>query len=381
MVSTKRPLFNRKYLLALVWLLPIVVLFLNSDYLNSGPYDKLQRLSDRIGWLPTQKSEPEMATLFLKIGSGLENLTRAHQQYFVQALSARLRQPDLRELAEQQAVKSRISSNQSYIKIDLESTEPFANWLPILLTALKEPPSIDWDALERELSAEQHVQAAEARTQLYRAGTFISDLHLTPDLYLEQLEPNLSLVIRADKKPIFESPLNLGPRTKEVARELLPRHEKLNTRTGAGADLYAWLLPGAVDIDNYLAQQLIGQVVSARLSAIPNARWVQQLSRDGGIAILETSKETAAALHNRIFAEALFDVEISTASDAFIARWTQFIERSPLDWPGILMMNGYALEDPKDVLARLNDEKRDILLNLWRELGKPATRTVHQSPL
>lgn len=381
MVSTKRPLFNRKYLLALVWLLPIVVVFLNSDYLNSGPYDKLQRLSDRIGWLPTEKSEPEMATLFLKIGGGLENVTRAHQQYFVQALSARLGEPDLRDLAEQQAVKSQISSNQSYIKIDLESTEPFANWLPMLLTALKEPPSIDWNALERELSAEQHVQAAEARTQLYRAGTLISDLPLTPDLYLEQLEPNLSLVIRADKKPIFESSLNLRPRTKEVSRELLPRHEKLNTRTGAGADLYVWPLPGAVDIDNYLAQQLVGQVVSARLSAIPNARWVQQLSRDGGIAILETPKETAAALHNRVFAEALFDAEISTASDAFIARWTQFIDRSPLDWPGILMMNGYELEDPKNVLARLNDEKRDILFDLWRELGKPATRTVHQSPL
>ena len=154
-----------------------------------------------------------------------------------------------------------------------------------------------------------------------------------------------------------------------------------SARAGAGADLYAWPLPAAADSDHYLAQQLIGQVVSARLHAIPNTRWVQQLSLDGGIAILETPKQTASALHNRIFAEALSDVEISTASDAFIARWTQFIERSPLDWPGILMMNGYTLEDPKDVLTRLKDEKRDILLDLWRELSKPATRTVHQSPL
>ena len=366
--------------MALVWILPLAVVFLNSDYLNAKIYDRLEKISDRLAWFPSKDSELNEVAVFFALGAGLEGTRPARQNYFSHALNHRLRQQDLQELLSDHELTVEISSNSTYTKLYMSSAADIEIWFEPVINGLRRVPKIDWNQLRSNVEAELHVLAAQDRWKLITAAVGKVDEDLSPAIYEQAWEQLARTVIRSSKKPTLTAPQAVEPLIQRDS-DLYPLELQLSTRKDTGTDLLVWQLPRPENLERYLTEQIVGQIISTRLAQQRGTRWLLRIDAQTSLALLETPLGESNEIWHQLMATRPTDEEIKQASEAFNARWKSFTQASPLDWPGILMMNGYTFADTEEALATLTEQGLDPFMQVWQILEQPALRKIEQIPL
>ncbi|MFC6670431.1 hypothetical protein [Marinobacterium aestuariivivens] len=143
MPETRKPLFSRRYLKALIWLLPGLILLLAS----AGP-DKLPAIQQspelKLYWLEQpERAEHEMRLLF-DSGAILTPSQRILQQVLAEHLQARLQQPEIQSLLPAQH-NSEVAAltDRLQLKLQWPAAQPAPRLGP-LLAALAQPGDPAW---------------------------------------------------------------------------------------------------------------------------------------------------------------------------------------------------------------------------------------------
>ncbi len=257
------------------------------------------------------------------------------------------------------------------------------NWIARLIGALQQPPGIDWSRLEQEVNAETYVLNATPTSKLYTAAVNPQPTELTPWIYQAAFANRSIMVVFSKNKPVLSLPPSSTPAhpSSDSGIRVAPDHLQLTTRELTGSEIWVWPLPEVHSLEDYLSQQLLGQLVTQRLADAPDVRWTQQISNKGGISLLQARPDQVEAVHTHYFAAPLSNAELEAGKQAFVDRWERFTTKEPLDWPAILLMNQLPVSDPSETLARLTDQHKATMTQLWRTIQKSAPRQVVQRPL
>ena len=362
--SGDKPLFNRKYLLALVWLLPLAIVALNQLAPESDP--AAQRIAPQQLWSPSKKSQ---VGIYFSQGSGLTSNDRARQALLLEGLALRLDDPEINKLLYQQGWRVKPQSSSLFTALNITTKESIdTTALARFIDLLQQPPSIDWTARIERITAEAYVAAQNGRQRALNSLLSSGDPQLSGRTYVELVDQPIYLLFQAPEEPL---PLELDDLT--PLSSLLPGKSSVSVRSKKAGLISLWQMPPATSSETYLAQQAFGLLVSRALETLPETRILQQLTPQGSLLIVETasSQETLAAVLGNITPESL---AVRTAIDALEERWADAAEQSPLAWAEATLLYNLGPDRLTDALKTLKEQQEPLLAPLIQRLHEGASR-------
>lgn len=361
--SSDKPLFNRKYLLALVWLLPVAILLLS----RLGPS------SDEVGKTiaPDQlwvESEKPQLTIYFSQGAGLTTKDSARQALLIEGLKLRLDDPQVNELLYAQDWRVKPQSSSLYTALTISAAESIdSEALATLLDLLKQPPAIDWTPIIDRISAEAYLAGQNGR-QRALDGLLSTDLQLTARTYVELIDQPIHL--------LFLTPSEPEPQTLEshaAVSSVQPGKASISVRSKAASTISLWQMAAPSDSSSYLAQQALGILISQSLAGLPSTRIQQQLAPQGSLLLIETTaqSEALAAALNQIDSDS--DL-VNVAIDQLEQRWNRAIEQNALAWSEAILLYNLAPESLDAAFKSLRADTENLLQPLLQQLQQGADR-------
>ena len=362
--SSDKPLFNRKYLLALVWLLPVAIILLS----RLGPS------SDEVGKMiaPDQlwvESEKPQLTIYFSQGAGLTTKDAARQALLIEGLKLRLDDPQVNALLYTEGWRVKPQSSSLYTALTISAAEAIdSEALTTLLELLKQPPAIDWTPIIERISAEAYLAGQNGRQRALDGLLSSTDLQLTARTYVELVDQPIHLLFRTPSEP---QPQTLESHT--ALSGVQPGKASISVRSKEAATISLWQMPAPSDSSSYLAQQALGVLISRSLAALPSTRIQQQLAPQGSLLLIETTAESealAAAL-NQIGS----DSDLANAAiDQLEQRWNQAVEQSALSWSEAILLYNLAPESLEAAFKELRADTETLLHPLLQQLQQGADR-------
>lgn len=362
--SGDKPLFNRKYLLTLVWLLPVAILILS----RLGPS------ADEVGKTiaPDQlwvESEKPQLTIYFSQGSGLTTKDAARQALLLEGLKLRLDDPQINELLYQQSWRVKPQSSSLYTALVISAAESInSEALTTLLELLKQPPAIDWTSIIERISAEAYLAGQNGRQRALDGLLSSSDLQLTARSYVELVDQPIHLLFQTASEPLplaLESHTELG--------WLQPGKASISVRSKEASTISLWQLEAPTDSASYLAQQALGVLLSQSLAELPSTRIQQQLAPRGSLVLIETTAEAESltAALNQVSSEG--DL-VNSAIDQLERRWVQAIEQNRSSWSEAILLYNLEPLALASAFKRLRSDSQMLLQPLLQQLQQGADR-------
>jgi len=362
--SGDKPLFNRKYLLTLVWLLPVAILILS----RLGPS------ADEVGktiapdqlWIESEK--PQL-TIYFSQGSGLTTKDTARQALLLEGLKLRLDDPQINELLYQQSWRVKPQSSSLYTALAISAADSIdSEALTILLELLKQPPAIDWTPIIERISAEAYLAGQNGRQRALDGLLSSSDLQLTARSYVELVDQPIHLLFQTASEPL---PQSLESHTELSG--LQPGKASISVRSKEASTISLWQLAAPTDSASYLAQQTLGVLISQSLAELPSTRIQQQLAPQGSLVLIETTAEAeslTAALNQVSSDSDLFN----SAIDQLERRWAQAIEQNRSSWSEAILLYNLEPLSLTSAFKRLRSDSETLLQPLLQQLQQGADR-------
>lgn len=362
--SSDKPLFNRKYLLALVWLLPVAVLLLS----------RLAPSSDEVGKAiaPDQlwvESEKPQLTIYFSQGTGLTTRDAARQALLLEGLKLRFDDPQINELLYAQGWRVKPQSSSLYTALSISAAESIdSESLANLLNLLKQPPPIDWTPIIERISAEAYLAGQNGRQRALDGLLSSSELQLTARTYVELIDQPIYLLFQTPSEPLAQA---LESHT--ALSSLQPGKASISVRSQEASTISLWQTPAPADSASYLAQQALGVLISQSLAQLPSTAIQQQLAPQGSLLLIETTAEqkALAAVLNQIEAEG--DL-VDSAIDKLEQRWARAIEQKTTSWSEAILLYNLEPESLATAFKRLRSDSQALLQPLLEHLKQGADR-------
>lgn len=362
--SGNKPLFNRKYLLALVWLLPIAILLLSR--LGSDDAEVAKVIAPNQVWLQDDKST---LNIYFSQGSGLTSNDQARQSLLLEGLSLRLNDSQINELLYEQGwrVKTRGASLYTQLTLSASKTiDPIA--VERLIALLKQPPAIDWTAIIERINAEAYLASQTGRQRALNALLSSSDAQLNARTYVELVDQPIHLMFQTP-----DEPARLQLQSHTPLRVIQPGKTLMSVRSKRAGSISLWQMPAPTSSEEYLAQQALGMLVSQTLAALPDTRIQQQLSPQGSLLLIETSAESAE-LTELIGAMSADSPTASEAVNELEKRWIGALEQSASAWSEATLLYDLEPEALSATLETVRNEQQTLLAPLIERLQQNPDR-------
>jgi hypothetical protein len=378
-----KPLFNRRYLITLVWILPLVILLLHLSARPARP------LADA-GWSPSEQLYFLNTTdtryrldLILPDTPALSDADWYEARINDARLDARLASPALRDWLDRQGWQLSRTRAGGYQALQLQMQDrPERAAREAFLSLLTQAPALDEPALHSELSARRYLQRQDAQTLLL--ATFGAQLPqpTQPPAPLWTLSgPELELTPAPPPTRRLQTLDHWQPGQLEIA----PASARTDT---------AWMLIGepipAPASGAALAQQrFVAEAVARLLPAIAPAgaeyRWRWQPLAGGGYrALLLRNWPDSVAAPGQALAAALTDTAFNHIRNSLLERFNQLLDDSPQQWLDLIALYGLALDSDapfRDTLEQLTpDAARALLEQTLRPEHSLAIRLTTTEP-
>jgi len=360
-----RPLFNRKYLMALVWLLPVAIIALNSLTPSSDLI--AERIAENQLWL---KSESTGVNIYFNQGSGLTSNDKARQTLLLEGLELRLASPEVQELLEQQqwVVRPQLSSLTTQLQIDAK--EPVeAQALQQFIELLRQPPAVDWIEPIERINAQIYLASQNGRQRALDALLSSATAEpLAARTYVELVDRTIALLYLSEETP---KPIELAARNQPSTA--LQGKSSVAVRAQRPATLLLWRLDAPSSAKSYLVQQTLGGLVSAQLAQYPNMRLQQQLTPEGSLVLLEAGSSEADL--NTLLESLKSDPELLNAAiEQLQTRWETALEQRPEAWAEVLLLYAVEPQSLESAFSDLRDSAQEDISEILQHLKQPADR-------
>ena len=361
--SGDKPLFNRKYLLALVWLLPLAIILLTR--LNQSPEINFEYLGPNQLWV---QSKDNSASIYFTQGQGLSSESRAKQALLVAGLKLNIENSKISSLLAQQNWQIQPLSSSIYTALEISSETPIdSQALLRLIEELKQGPAVDWSQEISRIDAETYLLAQRGRQRALDALLDSSATPLSARNYLELTDQRISLLLKSPEKPqaiSFESGTVLASAPSAKGSVAVRGDQPTN---------YAlWQLPEPTSATDYLAQQAVGALLAQRLAKMPEMRIQQQLSPRGTSIILETGINEQALNNSDVAVPSTEELKLVTTN--LRSRWDEALKTRATAWPEVLLLyklDPISIDEAFEILQL--DGAKLIDRNL-QHLQQPASR-------
>ena len=360
--SSKQPLFSRKYLLALVWVLPVAILILSR--LSSNSDGRAEFIAPNQIWSQDEKSQ---VTIYFSQGSGLTTNDSARQALLLHGLALRLDDPQINELLYQNGWRIKPQSSSLYTALTLSSASDInPEALSSLISLLQQPPSIDWTPVIERISAEAYLAAQSGRQRAINGLLSNGEALLANRTYVELVDQPMHLLFQGPTQPTpqeFSSDASIN--------SLLAGKSALSVRSKNAGTVNLWQLPSPQSVPEYLALQLVGQLVSDHMTQFPGARVQQLLTPQAPLLVVETVGDEAF-LATQLAEIEPTDTQVHAAVDTLEERWLAALEQRPMAWSEAILL--FNLE-PDALSSAFESLRADAT-----ELIEPLIEQVTQSP-
>ena len=359
-----RPLFNRKYLMALVWLLPIAIVLLSR--LAPSDSDQMKFVGPHQLW---KHSERNGLTIYLSQGAGLTSNDNARQALLLEGLDLRLTTPDVKQLLEQQHWIVRPQTSSLTTQLQIESKEPIdTSALQNFIALLKQPPAIDWAEPIERITAQSYLAGQNGRQRAVDSMLSSADPEpLAARTYVELIDRPIAVLFEGSEPP---EPLTLE--NDALLNTSLQGKASVAVRGKLPATLLVWRLEPPKSAVEYLAQQTVGILLSDQLAAQPNLRLQVQLSPEGSLVLLEggVTEEKLATLLAGLQSQ---EPEIENAIKQLEQRWKQAAKQQPNAWAEVILLFSLEPQSLSSGFEALRDNPVTVEKSL-QALQQPADR-------
>jgi hypothetical protein len=371
-----KPLFNRRYLLILVWVLPVVILLLHQYAAQPSALEHLSWDSRRQHyWMPAENSQSRLELLLPRTAT-LNDSDWIETSVAQQALQARISEPDVQTLLDQQQWQLSVSSQPAFTLLQLSFTEPpEQEAITRLLNLLGEQPYFDWRGARDRLQAQRYLASQSAQSRLL--STFGEKLP-RPDRSIESLysrlwwtEPRRLLIARGDTKATDRPPHAALPPN----RDWNPGELALSTAELRGRSSDQWRLLGqplnAPTNGTELAhQRLVAELVSLLLPTLfrqqEDYRWLWQPLLGGGYqALIWRGRQLDRTMLGQYLAAELDAGILAKAQDRLLTSLTRIEQSQPEQWLHLVALYRLPLDSHRafrDTLNRIDLEQARTLI-------------------
>lgn len=360
-----RPLFNRKYLLVLVWLLPIAILSLH----RLTPSDDLaaERIAENQLWL---QSNDNGVNIYFNQGSGLTSNDTARQTLLIEGLQLRLAAPEVKQLLEEQHWVLRPQTSSLTTQLQIDSKEPISpEVLQEFVELLRQPPAIDWAEPIERINAQIYLAGQNGRQRALDALlSSATPEPLAARTYVELVDRPISLLLMGEEQP---QPVELSSGSQ--ISNVFQGKSNVAVRAQRAATLLIWRLAAPASATDYLAQQTLGALASQQLAQYPNLRLQQQLSPDGSLVLIEagmSESELSDLLRNLSAEPELLDEALSQLQQ----RWQAALKQRPEAWAEVLLLYSIEPQSLESAFKELSEDAEAEINDLLLQLQKPAER-------
>lgn len=360
--SGEKPLFNRKYLMALVWLLPVAIVLLS----RLGPDDAGIAKSIGVHQYWVESDKPQL-TIYLSQGSGLTTHDSARQALLLEGLAQRFDDPQVNELLYQQGWRVKPQGSSLYTAINISAAQMIDSAaLARLIELLKQPPAIDWTPIIERLTAEAYLASQNGRQRALNGLLSPAELQLTARTYIELVDQPMYLLFQTPELPQAQV---LASHTELSAVQ--PGKSAISVRSKTASTLSLWQMPAPQSTEAYLAQQVFGLLVSQQLAALPDTRIQQQLSPQGSLLLIETTAE-AEALSAQLSALLSKGESVEQAINDLMQRWSDTTKTRPTAWSEATLLYNLEPDSLDTSIDRLRADHEELLT--------PFIERIQQSP-
>lgn len=362
-LSGAKPLFNRKYLLALVWLLPLTILLLNRLTPSNEIY--FESLGPDQMWV---RAEDHTTSIYFTQGQGISSESRSKQALLVAGLNLNLESSKILALLAEQNWQVQALTSSIYTALEVTSQTPIDSAALLnFIDLLKQPPAVDWSDVIGRIDAQVYLAAQQGRQRALDALVGSSATPLNARNYLELADQHISLMFKSPEKP---KPLSYN------AGSMLPSTPatkgSVAVRGDQPANFALWQLPEPKTSAQYLAQQAAGALLAQRMAKQPDMRIQQQLSPEGTNIIMETGAN--AGMLDIPHAQAPSDDELELVIESLEKRWTDALNTRAAAWPEVLLL--YRLEPVAidEAFEQLRQEASELINHDLQYLQQPSSR-------
>lgn len=388
-VSKKKPLFNRRYLLILVWVLPVVILLLQRGGGDTSA-DQIQWNSDLQAYqLPLEQDDIELG-LILPLPRTLTDRAWIENRVSVQALTQRLAQPELTDWLSSQGWQAEINQTSTHLRVDIRmEAPPEAQQMDRFYALLSRLSSIESEPIRKRASAERYLQAQKDETRLLAAfGEHLpppkptaSALLAKPPVWIlrgnipasDDALPTPPTLSRQPANADRQVVLSTSPRQTSERRLLLGQPQLAPTDGGELAS-------------QRLAAELMAQLLAQQSARDEKYRWIwKPLAENGYRALLLTSPDTEPSRLASSLSTELFEQTRSS----LLERFDQVLADEPSRWLELVALYRLPLDSHRafrDTLSNLDlDAARGLVSHLLDpgqrlEIRFASTGTRHEPP-
>lgn len=374
-----KPLFNRRYLLILLWVLPIVILILHNSGQSSQPLDRISWQGGQRYQLPLPGQALRLS-LILPSRSSLGDDGWISERAVERALQAKLKEPSLRQWLKEQQWQVDLVKSSAFLTLQFQlPSSPTAAQQQALLALLIQPPDMDWQALEKRLRAERYLQKKSAESQLLSAfGERLDTNRGIDGAYARLWQPTPRWTLSGE---LEAESSNARPPRPEPGKHTGWQPGKLDLTPGnassvaSGWELVAQPIPAPFDGRMMARQRLGAELVSHLLvKALPvgsDFRWLWQPLVEGGYqGVLLHNRSGTPGPTGEQLASLLNQTLLDTTRDTLLEQFRHIETETPRQWLNLVALYRFPLDSHeafRDTLAGLSlDEARQLVTDTLR---------------
>ncbi|SEG78979.1 hypothetical protein [Marinobacterium lutimaris] len=367
--SKSKPLFNRRYLLILVWVLPIVILLLQRGA-GETPLDPLRWNSTLHAYeLPLQQEGIDLG-LLLPLPQTLTDQAWIDNRVSAQALQQRLSMTDMHDWLSERGWQAQLKESSTHLLVRLHMNKvPTAQQMKQFYSLLRRQERLNNAPLHQRAQAERYLQSQQDESRLLVAlGEQLADTADTPTAALPtwilsgNIEPSEEDAPapdarnrRSDISPM-QLVLNASPRQPERNLVLTGQLQ------GAPRD-------GAELAQQRLAAELVAQLLP-RLGGNSDYRWIWKPLAQNGYRALILPADAAASLQTpEQLGQAINEELLEQTRAALLERYDRIIDEAPQDWLELVALYRLPLDSHRAFRDTLNtidlDAARALITNLF----------------
>lgn len=369
--SKKKPLFNRRYLLILVWVLPIVILLLQSGA-GESPVDRIQWDAGLQAYvLPLEQDDIQLG-LVLPLPQTLTDQAWIENRVRVQALQQRLSQADLSDWLASQGWQAKITKASTHLLIRIHMAQPpRSQQLDQFYSRLTQLNNINTEAMRKRARAERYLQSHQDETRLLAA--LGEGLSTTDSPFVS----NPVWILSGD----IDTGADTAPATptRTSASDWPPRQIVLN-ESSRQPTLSPMLigqpqpapLDGADLARQRLAAELVALLLPQQLNGDVDYRWIwKPLAANGYRALLLPTKAdtTAQRVAPLNLAQLLTEELLEQTRTSLLQRYDQIIDEQPERWLELVALYHLPLDSYqafRDTLNKIDlDAARALISNFF----------------
>lgn len=380
--SRRTPLFNRRYLWILVWLLPVAILVLNrggSSDGDSSPIQIQRTDQSRLYQLETDDGLYSL-NLLLPLPGVLTTPAWIYSDAMSQAVLNRLNAHDLVDWLNQHGWKVTFNKAQDYLLVNIASnTYPDTETRQELIALLHTPPDLDWTELDKRSRAKRYIDLqSNPETRLQNAfANEIQRLPQEPSVsatgYQQLFQLPLVWTLTGPNMPDLESGPQTELMTPETAFTTSSRNLALPPERGEVRVLIGERLPLA-NTPTRLAHQYLEAALAQHLlrKERPDGsqvHWIWHSGTTQGYQMVVATDWPQTQLQEVLttLPQVLTEEEFQTIREAALEHFRHIEANTPQQWLDMMAIHAMSADTPKQVLTEL----RSITLQQAKDdLGK-----------